>query len=357
MNSAPHPVGISFGPLRTFHDGLGEFSLQLGRQLAAMAPALRESDGIEFHFHLPRRLHGRFGDAVRYLATHDLQRLLHLSTTRFALWHSVQQHNRFRPPLFAQRRVQTVHDLNFLYAKDGPKIRKYVAIHERLLAGCDAVVTISDHVRQDIARHLKVKAPVQVIHNGVRDLTGVKPDVLRPLEGKRFFFHISRMAPTKNIPALLELARAWPERQFVLAGPQSDYATQIGFEIDSRGLENVVLLQDVKDGQKAWLYANCEAFLFPSLTEGFGLPPLEAMQFGKPVFLSDRTCLPEIGGDCAFYWHDFAPLAMRGVVEQGLAGWQAAVHGPRARQRAAQFTWERCAKGYVDLYRSLLAGR
>jgi glycosyltransferase involved in cell wall biosynthesis len=162
------------------------------------------------------------------------------------------------------------------------------------------------------------------------------------------------MAPTKNITALLDLARAWPERNFVLAGPQSDYATQIGFEIDSRGLDNVQLFADVKDAQKAWLYANCEAFLFPSLTEGFGLPPLEAMQFGKPVFLSDRTCLPEIGGDAAFYWRDFAPLAMRAAMEAGLSQWQPARDEPRVRARAARFNWSRCTEEHLSLYRSLL---
>ena len=352
--TAARVVGLSFGPLRTFNDGLGEFSLQLGRQLAARAEQLRADSGIELVYHLPRKYHGRFGDSVRYLATHDLQRLVHWQGTRFALWHSLHQHNRFRAPLFTRKRLVTVHDLNFAYAKEAAKVRKYVAIHERLLAGCDQAVAISEHVRADIQARLRTKTPVTVVYNGVRDLTRLKPDVLRPLEGKRFFLHVSRMAPTKNIGALLELARAWPERQFVLVGPQSDYTVQIGMQIDSRGLDNVQLLMDVKDAQKAWLYAQCDAFLFPSLTEGFGLPPLEAMQFGKPVFMSDRTCLPEIGADAAFYWKDFAPLAMRQVVEDALLAWDPIADAARARARAAAFTWERCADGYVAVYRGLL---
>jgi glycosyltransferase involved in cell wall biosynthesis len=71
------------------------------------------------------------------------------------------------------------------------------------------------------------------------------------------------------------------------------------------------VLLGVDDSVKAWLLANCEAFLFPSLAEGFGLPPLEAMHFGTPVFLSDRTSLPEVGGTQAGYFREFSASAMR----------------------------------------------
>jgi glycosyltransferase involved in cell wall biosynthesis len=355
MNAPATRIGISFGNLPTFHDGLGEYSLQFGRAIAARAPALRESDGFEFHFHLPERLHGRFGDNVKYLGTSDVQRVIHLPGVRFALWHSLHQHNRYRAPLFTGCSIQTVHDLNFLYFKESRKIRKYVARNARLLARSSAVVAISEYVRNDIVNHVRCKSPVHVIYNGVRDLSQSRQEPVRPLLDQKFFFHISRMAPTKNIPAILELARAWPQKRFVLAGPQSDETVRVGMDIDSRGLENVTLLQDINDAQKAWLFAHCEGFLFPSLTEGFGLPPIEAMQFGKPVFLSTRTCLPEIGGDAAYYWPDFAPLAMRSVVESALADWNEA-RGARTRARAAAFTWPRCVDQHLELYRKLLAG-
>jgi glycosyltransferase involved in cell wall biosynthesis len=93
--------------------------------------------------------------------------------------------------------------------------------------------------------------------------------------------------------------------------------------------------------------------MFPSLTEGFGLPALEAMYFGRPVFLSNLTSLPEIGGEEAFYWHDFEPASMKRCVEQGLANFDAQA-GARVRARALSFSWDRCTDEYLALYRQLI---
>jgi len=348
-------IGISFGTLRTFHDGLGEFALQLGRQLAAAAPALRTNEQLALHYHLPARLHGTFGPDVAYIDATNLQRLFHWRRQRFAIWHSLHQFNRFKPPQKVDHRVQTVHDLNFLRLKQGDKAERYLARLRCLLRGCDAVVTISEFVRKDLHDHQACSAPVHVIHNGVRDLSMVAQQPVQGLPGAGFALHISRMAPSKNIDALLALAGHWPEQPFVLAGAMSPYVAEVRQRVQSQGLRNVRFLLDITDGQKAWLYAHCTAFLFPSLAEGFGLPPLEAMQFGKPVFLSEHTSLPEVGGDAAIYWKDFAPASMRAVMERTLAGWAGSDGPARARARAQQFTWERCASRHLDLYRQLLA--
>jgi glycosyltransferase involved in cell wall biosynthesis len=171
------------------------------------------------------------------------------------------------------------------------------------------------------------------------------------LAGRRFFLHVSRMAPSKNVGTIVALARAWPERTFVLAGPAWGHSKWLHDEL-SGTMPNVHVLLGVDDSVKAWLLENCEAFLFPSLAEGFGLPPLEAMQFGTPVFLSDRTCLPEVGGTHAAYFRDFSAAAMRKVIEAELPRLQA--NREAARTWAQTFTWDRCVAGYVDLYTGLL---
>jgi glycosyltransferase involved in cell wall biosynthesis len=126
--------------------------------------------------------------------------------------------------------------------------------------------------------------------------------------------------------------------------------------VAARALSNVTVLAGVSDAQKAWLFASCAGFLFPSLTEGFGLPPIEAMHFGKPVFLSDRTCLPEVGGDAAYYFRRFDPAHMREVVEAGLADVGRPGRAEAIRRHAAGFSWDACAAAYLDLYLALLAG-
>jgi glycosyltransferase involved in cell wall biosynthesis len=108
----------------------------------------------------------------------------------------------------------------------------------------------------------------------------------------------------------------------------------------------------VSDGDRQWLYEQCEAFVFPSLTEGFGFPVLEAMQCGKPVFMSRRTSLPEVGGSLGFYWDSFGAEHMAAVFRAGMA----AVAGMPglARAHAAEFSWENAARGYLGVYRSVL---
>jgi glycosyltransferase involved in cell wall biosynthesis len=166
--------------------------------------------------------------------------------------------------------------------------------------------------------------------------------------------HVSRLAPTKNIDALLTLAGAWPSRAFVLAGATSDYTATVQRTIAERGLANVTLKLDISEAEKAWLYAHCEGFLFPSLAEGFGLPPIEAMHFGKPVFLSRLTSLPEVGGDVACYFDDFEPASMRRVVERGLDAHRAEGRAAALVAHARQFDWQRCAAQHLALYRRLL---
>ncbi|NRF67926.1 glycosyltransferase family 4 protein [Aquincola sp. S2] len=352
-------VGIGLGRIRHWNDGLGEFSRQLCGALAARADELRERDCIALHFHLPHEFHGLFGAQVGYLATHTLQRAAHLRTTGFALWHTLHQHNRLRAPLGTRRRVETVHDLNFLHTKRGGKLEGYRARLARRLAAADAVVAITQYVAGDLARELpSLRVAPQVIHNGATDLSGAPqtpPAGIGEIAARPFLLHVSRLAPTKNITALLDLAAAWPEQPLVLAGAASDYTATVRRSIAERGLHNVTLLLDIGEAEKAWLYAHCMGFLFPSLAEGFGLPPIEAMHFGKPVFLSRLTSLPEVGGELAFYFDTFDGPQMRARIEAGLAAHQAPGRADAVIAHARQFSWSRCALSYIALYRRLLA--
>jgi len=350
-------VGVSFGRVAHWYDGLGEFSQQLGRELAARASGLRHEHGIALHFHLPRQWHGRFGPEVGYLATHTLQRFVHWRRTPFALWHILHQHIRLRPPLGTQACIETVHDLNFLHSKHGAKLERYRARYRRRLARRQCVVAITDYVAADIRREMAPRAvPLRVIHNGVTDLSSAPREPVAALaDGAPFLLHVSRMAPNKNIVALIGLAAAWPQQRFVFAGADGPYVAEVRRLLAERGIGNVHIELDVSAAQKAWLYASCIGFLFPSLAEGFGLPPVEAMCFGKPVFLSRLTSLPEVGGDAAVYFDSFDGAAMRRTVEAGLERHRAEQRAPLAVAQAHRFSWSRCAEDYVAQYRALLA--
>jgi glycosyltransferase involved in cell wall biosynthesis len=350
-----HHIGLSFGRVEHWHDGLGEFSRQLGAEFALRAEALRRNHGIHLHYHLPRRWHGRFGRDVQYLSLHTLQRFWHWQPVRFALWHRLHQHIRLLPPSGSERRVETVHDLNFLHLKTGSKRERYRERMLKRLRGSAAVVAITQHVANDIARELpRLGSPVSVIHNGAADLTRAKARAVEGISQRPFLLHVSRMAPSKNIEAILAMAAAWPAKSVVLAGATSSYTGEVQRLVAERRLANVTVRLDLDEAEKAWLYAHCEGFLFPSLAEGFGLPPIEAMHFGKPVFLSRLTSLPEVGGDVASYFDSFDPAAMRAVVEAGLADASQSGRREALVQRARGFSWARCAEAYLALYLRLL---
>lgn len=350
-------IGISLGNIGALHDGLGEFSLQIGQRIAAVAPAWREQHGIQIDFHLREKLDGLFGREVGYLHVNRWQRLRHVRPQPYALWHSLHQLNKNLPPNMeagSHARVVTVHDLNYVIGRNAfSKWRHHRRTHA-LMRRTDEVVAISQYTAEDVRRHLGWTGPLQVIHNGARSFVGA---ARAPLPGwalndtRPFLFHLSRMSPSKNPQALIELARAWPAMTFVLCGPPSDDAKRLRATVK---LPNLQFHLGINDAQKAWAYAQCSGFLFPSLTEGFGLPPIEAMHFGKPVFLARRTCLPEIGGTAADYFDDFDPQTMRAVVEQGLARHEQVGRADAIRQHAAQFDWDRAANSYLALYRRLL---
>jgi len=353
--SGPLRVGVSLGNIGSLQDGLGEFALQMGRSIASIAPAWREADGVEFDFHLREQHAGLFGPEVGYLAVNRWQRLRHRRPQHYAIWHSLHQLNKTLPPAGAGQRVVTVHDLNYLYGRNRFSTWRHHRRTMALMRRTDLVVAISEYTASDVRRRLGWTGPIEVILRGARAFAG---GPLEPLPGWRsddarpFLFHLSRMSASKNPQAIVGLARAWPEMNFVFAGPPGDDSRALRASVQ---LPNVEFHLGISDAQKAWAFAHCAGFLFPSFTEGFGLPPIEAMQFGKPTFLSRLTSLPEIGGTVADYFDDFTPASMRQVVERGLARHRDdPAREQEIRSHAARFDADRAAACYLALYRRLL---
>ena len=348
MPAEPLRIGISLGNTANFQDGLGEFSMQLCQRFAQRAPELRETHGILIDFHLKEKLFGIFGDQVSYLPVTRWQRWNHEATHSYALWHKLHQLNKTLFPNRCLHKVVTVHDLNFLYFKNKfSQWRDFRRIKKHLGAS-DQMIAISQHVKNDIIQALNPNQPIEVIYNGARNFSAAQakpPDFAIPQE---YLFHLSRMAKSKNIQAILDLAKSWPEKKFVLAGPENDDTRAVRAALEEMGLKNVTLLLSISDAEKAWLYAHCQGFLFPSLTEGFGLPVIEAMHFGRQVFLSKLTSLPEIGGNLAHYFDDFSPSTMKAVIQRGITTEKK--NETKIIDHAKSFNWDTCANHYLSLY-------
>lgn len=350
LQPARHEVLISLGRSSPGDGGIFEFSSQLAQRIASVAPSWRETLGVGFTFHLRPELAGQFGRNVGYLPLRAGDRWLRRTERPVALWHSLHQMNKSLPPAGCTRRLVTIHDLNYLYGRPRFSVWRHSRRFRKLLQRTDHVATVSQHSGRDVQRSLGWPGPLDVIHNGARNLShDAQQALFEP--ARPFLYHLSRMSPSKNPQAILALAAAWPEMDFVFCGPPSGDAKALAAEPQPK---NVRFFLGINDAQKTWAYAHCAGFLFPSLTEGFGLPPIEAMHFGKPVFLARRTCLPEIGGDAAWYFDDFEPATMKAIVMAGLAAGSAPGRADAVRAHAAQFDWDRCAAQYLALYRRLL---
>ena len=336
--------------LRNPNSGLGQFCRALGN---ALLEVRRPDDTLSFV--VPPGREGTF-DAPT-MRTRWWMRSI---TPSYAdVWHAPHQDVWIRPPA-AARMVLSIMDLNFLERAEysaAKKARRLAAV-QRKVDDADAIATISQFTADVVKKHLAIPdIPVRVIHLG-NPLDGVKspdsaPAGLTGLAGKSFFLFVGVIHPKKNVKTLVPLLRAFPEMSLVIAGPDDHpYAREVRRAADDLGVGNrLVMPGAVTDETKRWLYENCRALLFPSISEGFGLPVVEAMSVGKPAFLSRLTSLPEIGGNAAYYFDSFEPDAMADVVRRGLDDF--AGHPQRAaelRAHAAQYSWTRAATEYWALY-------
>ncbi len=176
----------------------------------------------------------------------------------------------------------------------------------------DVLYTVSEWSKGQICFDLDVDPrKVVVVPNGWQHILHVAADAgaarLHPeLLERPFFFTLCSLAPNKNLPWVVEAARRNPDELFAVAGNLNRAAYGARFKDELP--ENMLLLGYVSDGESRWLMEHCRAFVFPSLYEGFGIPPLEALSCGAAVIASHATALPEILGDAAHYVDPLAPV-------------------------------------------------
>lgn len=366
-------VVLDLEKLRHANCGLGRFCRHLAQSLLAIVE--RPFEPVLF---LPSRL---AGETVRHLHAGGVE---HIDVSpwrkeafaglyrpllapfyrrqRYDLWHVTNQTSKYLPLDPQVPVVLTIHDLNFLHDdrhKDRPRaVARKLADVQRKVDRAAAIVTDSRYVADDVAAHLRLgNRPVHVVPPGLPEPPAASPTPPAWAPRGPFLLSIGNCLPHKNFSALLGLMERLPDRVLVIAGKrETPYGEALVHEVAARGLGGRVLLPgQVTDGDRQWLYEQCEAFVFPSLTEGFGFPVLEAMQCGKPVFMSRRTSLPELGGDLGFYWDSFAADHMAAVFRAGMATVRAMPDfATRARQRAAGFSWANAARGYLGVYQAVL---
>jgi glycosyltransferase involved in cell wall biosynthesis len=336
--------------------GLFSYCLHLGLKLKEHSNPYQE----QISFFTPSPLLGIFGVDAKYIAQHSLQKFLMPSLNGYSIWHSTYQGSHYLPIRNKNIRVVlTIHDLNFLYEEDKTeqKKRSYLQSLQQNINRSAAIVCISEYCRNDVVNYCELNnKPVFVIHNGTNTLES--PLLLRTSyqPRKKFLFSIGTVNRKKNFHVLLPLLVRNNDMELLIAGKPDDpdYVDYINFSARKMGIEeNVRVLGPISEPEKSWYFQNCYAFTFPSLAEGFGLPVAEAMSVGKPVFLSNRTALPEIGRDVAFYFPDFDGDGMQKIFHDGMQQYTSLCMSERIKRRSGDFCWNKAAREYINIYHSV----
>lgn len=278
---------------------------------------------------------------------------------KYDVWHCMNQNIKIEPISKPGKYILTVHDVNFAQELISKKDLERTKRFQKKLKRADEITYISNFAKEQTHSFFEVpKIKETIIYNGnpiteILDISDFKSNI--PLD-KPFFYSIGDFLPKKNFESLIHMMQLIPDYNLIISGNnKKEYGDFIQNLIQNLGLENQVFLTGrVSEQAKQFYMQKCEAFLFPSIGEGFGLPPIEAMRFGKPVFLSNLASLPEIGGSAAFYWEDFEPSYMKNILEENLNNYAQNPSGfqEKLKARAAYFNWQDAAKQYLEVYRS-----
>ena len=374
-------IGLDAIPLTEPRAGVGHYTFELARALALAAP----SDEFELSYpssfpsinfdeeSLPSNLKAarvRVGMIGRHWWSLGLPRYVKRRGIR--LFHGTN----YDVPLWGgAARVLTIHDLSLLLHPETHERRRVARARRRLplmARAAEAIVTPTESVRREVCERLRV-APARVfaVPEAARacftpmefeETEGVR---LRVGAGREFLLAVGTIEPRKNLSALVaafeEVLRARPSSplRLVVAGGRG-WMSESLFETfeksEARG--RIVLAGYLGDSDLRALYSSCRAFVYPSVYEGFGLPPLEAMSCGAPVVAGRTPAVAEVTNGAARLVNPRDPSEMaRALVELLDDEGARRELADAGRRRAAEFSWERTARLTLDVYAEALKRR
>jgi glycosyltransferase involved in cell wall biosynthesis len=372
-------IGLDGLPLTTPKTGVGHYTFELARELATLEP----SHGFDLLYpatypllSLPDRLtmpsnlkleRVRVGPLGRHWWSAGLPR--HIRAQGIELFHGTN----YDVPLWRScATVLTIHDLSPLLHPETQRRRSVQRARRRLplmLRTADAVITPTESVRRELCEFFKV-APTKIfaIPEAARacfapmDFAATENVRRRLGVGDEFILAVGTIEPRKNLATLVsafeEVIRARPASalQLVIAGGAGWLSGPLFEAFSKTPVSDRILLTDyLHDDDLRALYASCRAFIYPSIYEGFGLPPLEAMACGAPVIASSIPALRETTGDAARHFNpkDIGELTkeLLGLLGDEHARQNLSIAGRRC---AAEFSWEKTARLTWDVYEEAL---
>lgn len=339
---------ICVDKIKDLNSGLGRVSIEFAKELM-------NSDEFEYTYLVPAKYEGDDFIGCKTIKLNLFRKFFSGYMRQFDLVHLLYQSPNYKFK-WAKKVLMTIHDINFIHVKSDSKKIKYSNRMQKALDLSDALCYISQFSKEDTNQHLSIykEKPQKVIYNGValEDVEAQKPE----WSPDKFLFSIGIFTEKKNFHTLIPFIKKLPDDLvLVIAGnSETSYGNKVKEEIAKANLNHRVVLPGlISEAEKSYLYSACQAFVFPSIAEGFGLPVIEAMRVGKPVFCSDRTSLKEIGSSFAYFWYSFDADKMVDVFNEGMS------HFTKEQEKseidyAHSFTWKRNVTHYIEYYKELL---
>jgi glycosyltransferase involved in cell wall biosynthesis len=273
-----------------------------------------------------------------------------------------------QPIIYFGRSVTTFHDLTGVRFKNTDKspmlywllLPAYWLVIQVAARKNKLLITPTKYVKKDVAAFTKINDDKIVVTPEAADEFKDQAAQVEGLVGKSFLLYVGRPQAHKNIGRLIKafgaLKKKHPTLKLVLAGKKDVIYDEHLAAATSLGIaDDIVFTGFVSDGQLRWLYQNCQAYVFPSLSEGFGLPGLEAMLHGAPVVSSNATCLPEVYGDAAEYFDPINILEMTKKIDLVLSDSDLRKKlVAKGYRRAKQYSWHRMAEHTLEVYEEAL---
>lgn len=368
-------IGLDGYPLSEPLTGVGHYTLELARSLARNFPR------DEFELVSPKPFNPAAISGIQRESLPNLQLTqakssslrghwwsvglpMYARRARFDLFHGTN----FEVPLWKRRRtILTIHDLSTLLYPETHRARAVRRARLRLPIAAkiaDAIITPTEAVRQEVCERLKVKpgkviaiheAPRQTFSSMTKEETA---DIRKRLRvDDEFLLFVGTLEPRKNLLTLLRafeevITRTSARPQLVIAGGEGWLIDETLSFINSASLKDRILLTGyLNDEDLRALYSSCRAFVYPSLYEGFGLPPLEAMACGAPVIASRISALQETLGEAAILVEplDVQTLS-RTIIEVLRDERRRAAMGEAGIKHAGKFSWDEAAKRTHEVY-------
>ena len=278
-------------------------------------------------------------------------------------------------PLTLKKGICTIHDITFKRYFDSPKYSFNLATRylNLVIGNClkraTAVIAVSQSTKNELINWYNVSpsdaGKITVIHEGYEHLEYSGKSVEgcnNPQLNNGYFFYLGSMRKHKNISNLIAgfkyaLPRLPISVQLVASGSErflSEQDRNLVAEINSNG-ERIVFTGYLSNACVEQYFRHCDAFILPSLSEGFGIPVLEAFYFGKPILCSNTTSLPEVAGEAAQYFDPFSPHSIGAAMVNFYNHPKLAEElVKKGIKRLQLFSWNKAAEETVQLYSNVL---